>query len=56
MVGEGNEAMVGDGNAMGVAAEIAEDVMGAAEGWFGIDDPWLTEQGAQESGKGFLVL
>ena len=43
---EGDEAMVGDGDAMGVAAEIAEDVMGAAEGWFGIDDPWLTEQGA----------
>ena len=53
---EGDEAMVGDGDAMGVAAEIAEDVMGAAEGWFGIDDPWLTEQGAQESAEGFLVL
>ena len=53
---EGDEAMVGDGNAVGEPAEIAEDVMGAAEGWFGIDDPWLTEQGAQESGEGFLVL
>jgi hypothetical protein len=53
---EGDEAMVGDGDAMGVAAEIAEDVMGATEGWFNIDDPWLTEQGAQESAEGFLVL
>jgi hypothetical protein len=53
---EGHEAMVGDGDAMGVAAEIAEDVMGPAEGWFGIDDPWLTEQGAQKSAEGFLVL
>ena len=53
---EGDEAMVGDGDAMGVAGEIAEDMMGTAEGWFGIDHPWLTEQRAQESAKGFLVL
>ena len=56
IVGEGNEAMVGDGDAMGVASEIAEEMMRTAEGGFGIDDPWLTEQGAQESGEGFLVL
>jgi hypothetical protein len=31
---------------MGVAGEIAEDMMGAAKGWLGIDDPVLTEQGA----------
>jgi hypothetical protein len=29
--------MVGDGDAMGVAGEIAEDVMGAAERGFVID-------------------
>ena len=56
MVGEGDEAMVGDGDAMSVAGEIAEDMMGTAEGWFGIDDPVLTEQRAQESAEGFLVL
>jgi hypothetical protein len=56
IVAEGDEAMVGDGDAMGVASEIAEDMMGTAEGWFGIDDPGLTEQGAQESAEGFLVL
>jgi hypothetical protein len=32
---EGQEAVVGDGNAMGVAGEIAEHMMGAAEGWLG---------------------
>ena len=53
---EGDEAMVGDGDAMGVAGEIAENMMGTAEGWLGIDDPVLTEQGAQESTEGFLVL
>jgi hypothetical protein len=53
---EGDEAMVGDGDAMGVAAEIAEDVMGTAERGFGIDDPIVTEQGTQESVEGFLIL
>ena len=56
VVFEGDQAMVGDGDAMGVAAEIAEEVMGAAERWFGIDHPVLTEQGAQESAEGLLVL
>ena len=56
MVGEGDQAMVGDGDAVGVAGEIAEDMMGTAEGWFGIDDPVLTEQRAQEGAEGFLVL
>jgi len=53
---EGHEAMVGDGDAVSVAGEIAKDIMRTAEGWFGIDDPVLTEQGAQESAEGFLVL
>ena len=56
IVGEGDQAMVGDGDAMSVAGEVAEDMMGTAEGWFGIDDPGLTEQGAQESAEGFVVL
>ena len=49
VVGEGDQAMVGDGDAMSVAGEIAEDMMGTAEGWFGIDDQVLREQRAQES-------
>jgi len=56
VVGEGDQAMVGDGDAMGVAGEIAEDMMRAPERGFGIDDPWVTKQGAQESAEGFLVL
>jgi hypothetical protein len=35
--------MVGDGHAMGVAAEILEHVVGTAEGWFGVDDPVFSE-------------
>ena len=42
---ESHEAMVGDGHAMGVTGEIAEHLMRTAEGWLGVDDPVLTEQG-----------
>jgi hypothetical protein len=52
---ESHEAMVGDGHAMGVAGEIAEHMMGTAEGGLGVDDPVLTEQGAQEGAERFLV-
>jgi len=52
---ESHEAMVGDGHAMGVTGEIAEHMMGTAEGWLGIDDPVLTEQGAQERAERLLV-
>ena len=43
---ESHEAMVVDGHAMGIAGEIAEQMMGTAEGWLGVDDPVLTEQRA----------
>ena len=36
---KGQQSMVGDGNAMGVTAQVAEDLFGSAEGRFGIDDP-----------------
>ena len=52
---ESHEAVVGDGHAMGVAGEIAEHMMRTAEGWLGVDDPVLTEQGAQERVEGLLV-
>jgi hypothetical protein len=50
---EGDEAMVGDGHAMGVAGQIAEHVRGTAERGFGVDDPVLSEQGTQKSAEGF---
>ena len=53
---ESHEAMVGDGYAMGIAGEIAEHMMGTAEGWLGIDDPVLTEQGTQEGAEGLFVF
>ena len=38
---EGGEAVVADGHAVGVTAEIAQDMFGAAEGRLGIDEPEL---------------
>ena len=39
LVGKGDESMVGDGDAMGVPAQILEPLRGATEGWFGVDPP-----------------
>src|SRR5207245_1422154 len=38
-VGESDEAAVGDGDAMGIAGEIIEHLLGSAERSLGIDDP-----------------
>jgi hypothetical protein len=53
---ESHEATVGDGHAMGVAGEITQHRMGTAEGWLGVDDPVLTEQGTQEGAEGLFVF
>ena len=51
-----DQAMVGDGDAVGIAAEILQDVIGPAEGWFGVDDPVFAEErtqpGSEELGMG----
>jgi len=53
---QSHEAMVSDGYAMGIAGEIAEHMMGTAEGGLGVDDPVLTEQGAQEGAERLFVF
>jgi len=53
---EGHQTVVGNGHPMGVAGKIAQHMMGTAEGWFGIDDPVLPEQGAQEGAEGLLIF
>ena len=50
-VGEGNQPAVGDADAMGVSAEIAQGVLRAAEGSLGIDDPVVTEQDSEPGGE-----
>ena len=49
---EGHEPMVGDGDAMGIAGQIVEDVLGAAEGRLGVDDPVLLEELPGEAAEG----
>ena len=46
--------MVGDGDAMGVARQIMQHMLGAAEGRLGIDDPVLPIERAQEDGESLL--
>jgi hypothetical protein len=48
-VGDGEQAMVGDGDTMGVTREIVQHMLGSAEGRLGIDDPVLLEQSTQKS-------
>ena len=49
---EGHEAMVGDGDAMGVAGQVVENLFGTTEGWFGVDDPFLLAKLPEEVAEG----
>ena len=50
-IGKGNQAVVGDGHAMSVAAQIMHHVFGATEGTFQIDHPILSMEWPQPSGE-----
>ncbi len=39
--------MVGDGDAMGVSAQVLQNILRTTEGWFRVDYPVLTEHGSQ---------
>ena len=39
---------VGDGDAVGIAGQVLENMLGSAEGWFGIDNPFLGTQPTQQ--------
>src|ERR1035437_9555742 len=41
MVLASHEAMVGDGDAMGVAGQVVENMFSTAERWLGVNDPVL---------------
>jgi len=49
---QSNESVVGDGDAVGVGAEISQGVLGSSEGTFGVDHPVLSEQSSQPRCKG----
>jgi len=52
-VGDREQPVVGDGDAVSVAGQVVKDVFWSAEGGLGIDDPVLLKQSAQ---KGDEVL
>src|SRR6266478_6072165 len=52
---EGDEAGIGDGDAMGVAGEIGEHRLGAAERALGIDNPFGLAERRQIFGEGFVL-
>ena len=47
-VNEIEEPAVSDGDAVGVAGQVLQHMLGSAEGWLGIDDPLLGAQQAQQ--------
>jgi len=50
---EADQAMVGDGDAVGVAGQVLENVFRSAERRLGIDDPILHEELSQETPEAF---
>ena len=45
---QGHEPVVGDGDAVGIAGQVLEHMLGVLEGLFGVDDPLLVAQGGEE--------
>jgi hypothetical protein len=54
-VGDGEQPMVGDGDAVGIACQVVKHMFGTSERRFGIDDPVLPVQSAQESSERMLI-
>src|SRR5271167_3546990 len=51
IVVEGDETMVGDGDAVSVASQIVEDMFCPGERSLGVDDPVLTEELMEETAE-----
>src|SRR5258705_5470956 len=43
--------MVGDGDAVGIAGEVVENMFGATEGWVGVDHPVLLAEFPEEAAE-----
>jgi hypothetical protein len=54
----GEDAVMADGDSMGIPAEVLKDPLGAIEGRFAIDDPLLVVEMSPErfEGSGFLEM
>src|SRR5262249_27237950 len=51
-IGEREQPAIGDGDAMGVAAEIGQHLFGASERWLGVDHPVEALEFAQATCEG----
>jgi hypothetical protein len=48
--------VIGDGDAVGIAAEVGIDMLGAVERFFGVDHPFLASEFFEETIKGCFFL
>jgi hypothetical protein len=55
---DSEDAVIADGDSMGISAEVLKDPLGAIEGRFAIDDPLLVVEKSSErfEGSGFLEM
>jgi len=53
---EAEQAVVGDGDAMGVASQVAQHLRGSSHGLLGVDHPVLSMHGAQQPCELFRML
>jgi len=44
--------LIGDGDAVGIAADVGIDMLGAVERFFGVDHPFLPPEFFEETIKG----
>jgi hypothetical protein len=51
VLGDVDEPMIGNRDAVRVAREVVQYVRGSPEGRFGVDDPVLAKEGAEEGAK-----
>jgi hypothetical protein len=47
--------IIGERYAVGIAAEVVEDMDGRSERFFGIDDPWFFSQRVDQKLEGYRV-
>ena len=52
---ERHQSMVGDGDAVSIAGEIVQNMLGTAEGWLGIDDPVLAKELSEKLAKAIVA-
>lgn len=55
VIGDVGQSVVGDGDAVGVTAEITEHVIGPAKGRFGVDDPVGGAEAVDKRGESLRI-